>query len=103
MVFSPSTIPACRKSLECPNPETWTGGPYSLSRGHASYSVPSSGEELSMSIRLCKKTILLMALVVGGMIVLTPRISASGGDNVLDDQLSVVLSRHGFTGAVGSS
>ena len=56
-----------------------------------------------MSIRGYKTIILLMALVLGGTMFLTPRISASGGDNILDDQLSMVLSRHGFTGTVGSS
>jgi cytochrome c peroxidase len=34
---------------------------------------------------------------------LTPRSSASGGDSVLDDQLSALLGQHGFTGKVGSS
>src|SRR5438445_2632796 len=56
-----------------------------------------------MSIRRGKMMVLLMALVVGGAMFLTQRISASGGDNVLDDQLSMVLSHHGFTGTVGSS
>src|SRR5438309_7191175 len=56
-----------------------------------------------MSIRRGKMMVLLMALVVGGAMFLTQRISASGGDNVLDDQLSTVLSHHGFTGTVGSS
>src|SRR5947209_5890515 len=56
-----------------------------------------------MSIRRCKMMVLLMALVVGAAMFLTQKISASGGDNVLDDQLSMVLSQHGFTGTVGSS
>ena len=56
-----------------------------------------------MSIRRGKMMVLLMALVVGGAMFLTQRISASGGDNVLDDQLATVLSQHGFTGTVGSS
>src|SRR5438309_9084481 len=56
-----------------------------------------------MSIRRGKMMVLLMALVVGGAMFLTQRIFASGGDNVLDDQLSTVLSHHGFTGTVGSS
>jgi cytochrome c peroxidase len=47
--------------------------------------------------------ILLLALVVGGAMLLTKRTSANGGENVLDDQLSAVLSQHGFTGTVGSS
>src|SRR5436190_24027521 len=56
-----------------------------------------------MSIRRCKTIILLMALIVVGAMFLTQRISASGDDGVLDGQLSVVLSQHGFTGTVGSS
>jgi len=44
-----------------------------------------------------------MALIVVGAMFLTQRISASGDDGVLDGQLSVVLSQHGFTGTVGSS
>src|SRR3989454_415348 len=56
-----------------------------------------------MSIRRCKMMVLLMALVVGGAMFLTQRISASSSDNVQDDQLSMALSHHGFTGTVGSS
>lgn len=56
-----------------------------------------------MSIQRCKMIVLSMALVVGGTMFLTHRTSARSGDNVLDDQLSVVLSQHGFTGTVGSS
>src|SRR3989442_1762158 len=56
-----------------------------------------------MSIRRCKTIVLLMALIVGGAMFLTRRISASGSDSVLDDQLSLALSRHGFTGTVSSS
>lgn len=44
-----------------------------------------------------------MLLVVGGSMLLTKSISANGSDSVLDDQLSLVLSQHGFTGKVGSS
>src|SRR3989441_8109677 len=56
-----------------------------------------------MSIRRCKMMVLLMALVVGAAMLLTQKIAAIGSDNVLDDQLSMVLSQHGFTGTVGSS
>ena len=56
-----------------------------------------------MSIRRCKM-ILLMALMVGGAMFLTRSTSArGGGDGVVDDQLSLVLSQHSFTGTVGSS
>jgi len=44
-----------------------------------------------------------MALVVGGAMLLTRGTSASGGDSLLDDQLSLALIQHGFTGRVGSS
>jgi cytochrome c peroxidase len=54
-----------------------------------------------MNTQYCKLIIILLALVVGGVVILTPRASASG--NGLDDQLSAVLSAHGFTGRVGST
>src|SRR6266480_4883408 len=56
-----------------------------------------------MIIRRCKTIILLLALVVGGAMLLTRKTAASGVDSVLDNQLSVVLSQHGFTGTVSSS
>lgn len=56
-----------------------------------------------MSIRRCKIVVLLMVLVIGGTMSLTQKISARGVENVLGDQLSVVLTQHGFTGTVGSS
>jgi cytochrome c peroxidase len=49
------------------------------------------------------QVILLVALVVGAVVIVTHRTSASGGDSILDDQLSQVLTQHGFTGTVGSS
>ena len=55
-----------------------------------------------MIIRQCKM-ILLLALVVGGVMLLTQITSATGNDSILDDQLSALLSQHGFTGTVGSS
>jgi cytochrome c peroxidase len=54
-----------------------------------------------MSIQQCKLTIVLLALMSVGMVVLTPRTSASTGDDALNEQLSAVLSHHGFTGRVG--
>ena len=58
-----------------------------------------------MNIRRCKTIALLMVLVVGGTMLLTRRTSAreDDSDNDLDNRLSLVLSRHGFTGTVGSS
>ena len=47
--------------------------------------------------------ILLVALVVGAAMIVTQRTSASDRDSILDDQLSQVLTQHGFTGTVGSS
>jgi len=49
------------------------------------------------------QVILLVALVVSAVILVTQRTSASGGDSILDDQLSQALTQHGFTGTVGSS
>lgn len=56
-----------------------------------------------MSLQQCKLTIVFLALTSVGVVVLTPRTSASRGDDVLDEQLSAVLSQHGFTGRVGLS
>jgi len=56
-----------------------------------------------MRIRRYKMIALSMALVVCGGMLLTRGTSASAGNSVLDDQLSLVLSQHGFTGKVGSS
>jgi len=48
--------------------------------------------------------VLVMALVVGGAMLLTrPTSARGGGDSFVDDQLSMVLSRHGFTGTVSSA
>jgi cytochrome c peroxidase len=49
------------------------------------------------------QVILLVALVIGAVMMVTQRTSASGGDSILDEQLSQVLTQHGFTGTVGSS
>ena len=55
-----------------------------------------------MRLQLCKLTVVLLALISVGVVVLTPRTSANnGGDEVLNEQLSAVLSQHGFTGRVG--
>jgi len=49
------------------------------------------------------QVILLVALVIGAIMIVTQRTFASGGDSILDEQLSQVLTQHGFTGTVGSS
>lgn len=56
-----------------------------------------------MNVQRCKMIVLLVALIAGGAMFVTPRISAGGGDSALDDQLSAVLNQHGFTGRVGST
>jgi cytochrome c peroxidase len=56
-----------------------------------------------MSIQKCKLTIVILALMSVAVVVLTPRTSASSGDDALDEQLSAVLSQHGFTGRIGLS
>jgi cytochrome c peroxidase len=56
-----------------------------------------------MSIQQCKLTIIFLVLVSVGVIVLTPRTSASSGDGALNEQLSAILSQLGFTGRVGLS
>ena len=56
-----------------------------------------------MSIRQCKLTIVVLTLIAGGVVVLTPSTSASSGDDFLNEQLSGILSQHGFTGRVGLS
>jgi cytochrome c peroxidase len=56
-----------------------------------------------MSIQLCKLTIVILALMSVGVVVLTPKTSASTGDSALNDQLSAVLNQHEFTGRIGSN
>lgn len=56
-----------------------------------------------MSVQRCKLVVLLFAVAAGVALCVTPRISADGGDDVLDAQLSSVLGQHGFTGRVGLS
>src|SRR5713101_1537631 len=55
-----------------------------------------------MSNHQFKMIIVLLALVPGGVVILTPRTSASV-ETGLNDQLSAVLSAHGLTGRVGST
>jgi len=55
----------------------------------------------SVSIRQSKLTIIVLALIAVGVVALTPRTSASGSDEFLNEQLTAVLSQHGFTGRVG--
>ncbi|HEY8226056.1 MAG TPA: cytochrome c peroxidase [Pyrinomonadaceae bacterium] len=50
-----------------------------------------------------KLTIVLLALMSVGVVVLTPRTSASSGDSALNDQLIAVLNQHRFTGRIGST
>lgn len=56
-----------------------------------------------MSIKQCKLTIALLALIAVGVVVLTPGTKASSGDDTLNEQLSAVLKQHQFTGRVGLS
>lgn len=56
-----------------------------------------------MSINQCKLIIVLLAIFAGGLVILTPKTSASGVDRALNDELSEVLSQNGFTGRVGLS
>ena len=55
-----------------------------------------------MSIQQCRVTILLLALVSAGVVVLTPGTAASD-DSTLNDQLSALLNQHRFTGRIGST
>src|SRR5687767_8426646 len=56
-----------------------------------------------MSTRRWKVVMLLAGVVVSGAMWRTQRASAGNGDNALNEQLSTILSQHGFTGTVGSS
>jgi cytochrome c peroxidase len=55
-----------------------------------------------MNTRHCKMIIIPLALIAVGVVILTPGTSASR-DTSLDDQLTGVLSAHGFAGRVGST
>jgi len=52
-----------------------------------------------MSVKLYK----LLALMFVGILVITPKTSASSGDDTLNEQLTAVLKQHVFTGRVGLS
>lgn len=52
---------------------------------------------------MCKLTVVLLALMCAGVVVLTPGASATSTDEALNEQLSVLLRQHGFTGRVGLS
>ena len=54
-----------------------------------------------MNIQQCKLTIVFLVVIAVAVVVLTPGTSANSSDNALDDQLSAVLSQHGFTGRIG--
>ena len=56
-----------------------------------------------MNIKPGKLTVAFLALISVGVVVLTPRTSATSGDDILNEQLSVVLQQHEFTGRVGLS
>src|SRR5918994_3214227 len=56
-----------------------------------------------MSIQQCKLSIVIVALMCVAVVILSPRASATSTDDVLNEQLSAVLSQHGFTGRVGLS
>lgn len=56
-----------------------------------------------MKIQHGKLIIVILALICVGVIVLTPKVSATSVDDALNEQLSAVLSYHGFTGRVGLS
>jgi cytochrome c peroxidase len=56
-----------------------------------------------MCIHRCKLTIVLLAFVSVGVVVLTPRASATSTEDALNEQLIAILSYHGFTGRVGLS
>src|SRR2546428_579686 len=49
------------------------------------------------------QVILLVALAASAVMIVTQRTSGSGGDSILDDQLSQVLNQNGFTGRIGST
>ncbi|HEU4596877.1 MAG TPA: cytochrome c peroxidase [Pyrinomonadaceae bacterium] len=55
-----------------------------------------------MNVQRCKLIVLAVALLFGGAMFLTPRISEAGA-SALDEQLAAVLNQHGFTGRAGSS
>ena len=55
-----------------------------------------------MNTQHYKMIIIPLALIAVGVVILTPRTSASR-DTSLDDQLTGVLNAHGFTGRVGST
>jgi cytochrome c peroxidase len=56
-----------------------------------------------MRIRQHRLSIVIVALMCIGVVVLSPGASATSTDDVLNEQLSAILSHHGFTGRVGLS
>ncbi len=56
-----------------------------------------------MCIQQCKLSIVIVALMCVAVVILSPRASATSTDDVLNEQLSAILSQHGFTGRVGLS
>ena len=56
-----------------------------------------------MCIQHCKLAIIFLAVMSVGVVAITPGASADSEDEALNEQLSAVLSYHGFTGRVGLS
>ena len=56
-----------------------------------------------MSLQHCKLTIVVLALLCVGVVVVAPGSFASNGDSAMDDRLTAVLEQHGFTGRMGST
>jgi cytochrome c peroxidase len=56
-----------------------------------------------MCVQKRKLTIVIVALMCVGVVLLSPKASANSTDDVLNEQLSAILSQQGFTGRVGLS
>ena len=56
-----------------------------------------------MCTKRCNLTLVTVALLCVGVVLLSPGASANNTDDVLNEQLSAILAQHGFTGRVGLS